>query len=168
MTNPSLPLSAVAPAFVTMAHRIVWCSVATIARDATPRTRVLHPIWEYTDDQLTGWIATSPLSLKAKHLEHQPAISLTYWDPTQDTCSAECSVRWVDADERAGVWDRFANGPEPVGYDPSIVPGWDSPDAPGFGAIEITPTRLRVMPGSILLTGQGDLLTWEDPTPPKP
>lgn len=160
MTNPSLQLSAIAPAFVTMAHRIVWCSVATIARDGTPRTRVLHPIWDYANDQLTGWIATSPLSLKAKHLAHEPTISLTYWDPTQDTCSAECSVRWVDADERAEVWDRFANGPEPVGYDPSIIPGWDNADAPGFGAIEITPTRLRVMPGSMLLTGQGDLLTW--------
>ena len=143
-----------------MAHRIVWCTVATVAPDGTARTRVLHPIWEYADGELTGWIATSPLSLKAKHLAHEPTISLTYWDPTQDTCSAECSIRWVEGAERSQVWDRFANGPEPVGYDPAMIPGWDDADTPGFGAIELTPTRLRVMPGSALLTGEGDTLTW--------
>lgn len=160
MTNTASQLSAVAPAFVAMSHRIVWCTVATVGSDGTPRTRILHPIWEYQDDQLTGWIATSPASLKAKHLAHEPTISLTYWDPTQDTCSAECSVRWVEGDERAHVWDRFANGPEPVGYDPAIIPGWDDADSPGFGAIELTPIRLRLMPGSVLLTGQGEVLTW--------
>lgn len=157
----SSPLSAIAPAFVAMAHRIVWCTVATVAPDGAPRTRVLHPIWEFDGDQLTGWIATSPLSLKATHFAHQPAISLTYWDATQDTCSAEGTVRWIDSpDGRREVWDRFASAPEPVGYVPSIVPGWDSPDAESFGAIEITPTRLRLMDGSLMLAGEGDLLTW--------
>jgi len=86
---------------------------------------------------LTGWIATSP---QAKHLAFEPTISLTYWDPTQDTCSAECAVRWVEGDERAEVWDRFANGPDPVGYDPRSSPGqcerptqtWEGSDPPKF------------------------------------
>jgi len=133
-----------------MAHRIVWCTVATVAPNGTPRTRVLHPIWQYEGDQLTGWI----------HLAHEPTTSLTYWDPTQDTCSAECSVRWVDDSEKAEVWDRFLNAPQPVGYDPAIIPSWDNAESPGFGAIELTPNRLRVMPGSMLLTGQGDTLVW--------
>lgn len=153
-------LSTIGPAFVAMAHRIVWCPVATVAPDGTPRTRVLHPIWEFVDGELTGWIATSPMSLKAKHLAHEPTVSLTYWDATQDTCSAECAVRWVEGDERADVWERFENGPEPVGYDPAIIPGWENADSPGFGAIELTPLRLRVMPGSVLLAGEGETLVW--------
>lgn len=35
-----------APAFVEMAHRIVWGSVATVDRHGRPRSRVLHPIWQ--------------------------------------------------------------------------------------------------------------------------
>ena len=40
-------LDTVAPAFVDMAHRIVWCTVATVDASGAPRTRVLHPVWEW-------------------------------------------------------------------------------------------------------------------------
>ncbi len=153
-------LAAVAPAFVSMAHRIVWCTVATVHPDGRPRTRILHPIWAWDGDALTGWIATSPLSPKRADVDHEGRISLTYWDPTQDTCSAECDATWVADDERADVWRRFAEGPEPVGYDPSIIPGWDSPDVEAFGALRLSPTYLRVFPGSLLLEGRGDVLSW--------
>ena len=154
-------LSEIAPSFVDMAHRIVWCTVATVDGAGRPRTRILHPIWEHHDDGLTGWIATSPQSLKAIHLEHQPEISLTYWDPSQDTCSAECLTSWeTDGDARRAGWDRFANGPEPVGYDPSIIPAWTDPSVEAFGILRLDPVRLRVMPGSVLLRGEGEVLTW--------
>ncbi len=154
-------LADVAPAFVDMAHRIVWATVATTDRNGRPRTRVLHPIWEWDGTKLTGWIATGPRTLKAKHLEHQPHISLTYWSPEQDVCTAECRTSWETSDEqrRAG-WDRFANAPEPVGYDPSIIPGWTGPDVEAFGLLHLEPERLRVFPGTLLLQGTGDLLTW--------
>ena len=48
-------LSEVAPAFVDMAHRIVWCTAATVDRANRPRSRVLHPVWEWGDGVLTGW-----------------------------------------------------------------------------------------------------------------
>ena len=35
----------IAPAFVEMAHRIVWGSAATVDREGRPRSRILHPIW---------------------------------------------------------------------------------------------------------------------------
>ncbi len=160
------PLSEVAPAFVTMAHRIVWCTVATVERSGRPRTRVLHPIWEWDGERLTGWIATSPRSPKADDLAHRPWVSCTYWDATHDTCTADGETDWLTdpADRRAG-WDRFLEGPPPVGYDPSIVPGWTDPDAESFGVLRLTPTRLRVMPGSLMTAGQGRLLTWHDPRP---
>jgi hypothetical protein len=154
-------LADIAPAFVAIAHRIVWCTVATVAVDGRPRTRILHPIWEWDGTELTGWIATSPQSPKAADLEWQSAVSLTYWDATHDIATADCDTEWETTDEqrRAG-WDRFANGPAPVGYDPSIIPAWTSPDAPAFGILRLVPNRLRVMPGSVLLAGQGEVSTW--------
>jgi hypothetical protein len=88
-------------------------------------------------------------------------VSLTYWDPSHDTCTAECTSAWETSDEerRAG-WDRFASGPAPVGYDPSIIPTWTDPTAPAFGILRLEPTRLRLMPGSVMLKGQGQVLTW--------
>lgn len=153
-------LASIAPAFVAMAHRIVWCTVATVDASGRPRTRVLHPIWEWTDGALVGWIATSPSSPKAAHLQHQPAISLTYWDATQDTCSADCATAWETGDAVQQGWDRFANGPAPVGYDPSIIPGWTSAEAEAFGVLRLMPTRLRVMPGTLMTAGTGELMNW--------
>ena len=156
------PLETVAPAFVEMAHRIVWCIAATTDATDHPRTRVLHPIWEWDGDALTGWIATSPLSPKATDLARVPAVSLTYWSPNHDTCTADCDARFETdtADVTAG-WTRFAEGPEPVGYDPSIIPGWDSPESPAFGVLRLTPRRLRVMPGTYMVHRVGELLTWK-------
>ncbi len=156
-------LSTVAPAFVAMAHRIVWCSAATVAADGRPRSRVLHPIWEWDGAALRGWIATSPLSPKASDLRALPAMSLNYWAPNHDTCSAECDAEFeTDLDAVAAGWQRFADGPEPVGYDPAIIPGWDSPSSPRFGILRLTPHRLRVMPGTMMTAGTGTMLTWHD------
>lgn len=156
-------LETTALAFIDTAHRIVWSTVATVDRDGNPRTRILHPIWEWDGTSLTGWIATSPQSPKADDLEHNNRASITYWHPSQDVATADCTTRWItDRDGRHAAWNRFANGPEPVGYDPSLIPPWTDPDAEAFGVLELAPHRLRVFPGSLLLAGEGDLLTWHD------
>lgn len=154
-------LAEIAPAFVEMAHRIVWATVATVDPSGAPSTRILHPVWDWDGTALTGWIATGPNSPKAAHLAHRPTVALTYWDPTQDTCNATCRAVWETTDEerRAG-WDRFAQAPAPVGYVPSIVPQWTSPEAPEFGILRIEPTSLRLMDGSFMFEGRGRLLTW--------
>src|SRR3954468_23225782 len=116
-------LEIVAPAFVEMAHRIVWATAATVDTAGLPSTRILHPVWEWDGTSLVGWIATSPLSLKARHLAIEPAVSLTYWTPNQDTCTATCATAWeLSPEEREAGWKRFAEAPAPVGYDPKIVP----------------------------------------------
>jgi hypothetical protein len=158
-------LSETAPAFVEMAHRIVWASVATVGPDERPRSRVLHPIWEWDGERLTGWVATGPTPLKVEHLEHSPFVSCNYWAPSHDTCTAECrATLLLDDDTRTMVWNRFAEAPEPVGYDPSIIPVWDSPTSPAFAALRLDPWRLRVMPGSVMLTAgaEGRTLTWQE------
>ena len=155
-------LDTVAPAIVNMAHRIVWATVATVTPRGVPSTRILHPVWAWDGSRLTGWIATSPLSPKAAHLDTQSLVSLTYWDPTHDTCTARCATAWETSDaERTAGWERFKNSPAPVGYDPSIIPGWDSPLAPAFGILRLEPLTLRVQPAAVMLQGKRELLlTW--------
>src|SRR5262245_26297689 len=155
-------LAAIAPAFVTMAHEIVWCSVATVDAEGRPRARILHPLWSWDGEELSGWIATGPTPVKRAHLEAHPDISCSYWAPTHDTCTAECSTEWFfDDDTCTTVWNLFKDGPPPVGYDPAIVPAWSGgPTSDAFAALRLRPWRLRVFPGTVLLAGQGDVLTW--------
>ncbi|HYD09413.1 MAG TPA: pyridoxamine 5'-phosphate oxidase family protein, partial [Acidimicrobiales bacterium] len=87
-------LAEIAPTFVEIAHRIVWVGVATVDTAGRPRTRVLHPVWEWDGEQLVGWIATDPTSLKAKHLARQPRVSMTYWDAQHDHVTADCETSW--------------------------------------------------------------------------
>ncbi len=155
-------LQETAPAFVTMAHTIVWCGVATVDAKSRPRTRVLHPIWEWDGEQLTGWIATGPTPTKRAHLNASPFVSLNYWAPSQDTCVAECKATWAFDDEtRTRVWNLLLNGPAPVGYDPKMIPGWTKPTDASFAALRLDPWRLRVFPGSVLMGQGGTVLTWQ-------
>jgi len=154
-------LAAAAPAFVEMAHRIVWATAATVDSHGRPRSRILHPFWQWDGTALVGWIATGPTPTKRSHLDTSPFMSLTYWTPSHDTCTAECGAALLyDDDTRVRVWDLFEHAPAPVGYDPAIVPPWkDGPLSPAFAALRLDPWRLRVMPGTAMLGG-GELLTW--------
>jgi hypothetical protein len=156
-------LAEVASAFIEMAHHIVWCSAATVDAHGRPRSRILHPIWQWAGTQLVGWIATSPTPSKRAHLKASPFMSLSYWSPSHDTCVADCHVTWAFDDEtRTMVWNLFLNGPKPVGYDPAIVPAWQSPTSEAFAALRLEPWRLRVFPGSVLLGQGGKVLTWTE------
>jgi len=148
-----------------MAHRIVWATAATIDRQDRPRTRILHPFWRWDGEALVGVIATGPTPLKRAHLARSPWLSVNYWAPDQDTCTADCGVEWIlDDAGREQVWRTFADGPAPVGYDPAIVPAWvGGPTSPAFAGLRLTPWRLRVMPGSAMLGGGGEVLTWAAP-----
>jgi hypothetical protein len=88
------PLEQIAPAFIEMAHSIVWASVATVDENSRPRTRILHPIWEWDGTDLFGWIATVPSPVKRAHLAVHPEMAVSYWTTTHDTCAAECLVEW--------------------------------------------------------------------------
>jgi hypothetical protein len=157
-------LASVAPAFVAMAHRIVWATVATVGDDERPRTRILHPFWRWDGTTLSGLVATGPTAIKRAHLAHSPYVSVTYWNPDHDTCTADCTAEWiVDDAGKAEVWRTFVEAPEPVGYDPAIVPPWaDGPASPAFAGLRLTPWRLRVMPGTVMLRGTGEVLTWSE------
>ncbi len=155
-------LEKVAPAFVEMAHQIVWASAATVDAKGRPRSRVLHPIWEWDGRELVGWVGTGPTPTKRAHLEASPHASINYWAPSQDTCVAECAARWAFDDEtRTRIWKLLKEAPAPVGYDPAIIPGWEGPTCDAFAALRLEPYRLRVFPGSVLMGQGGDVLTWQ-------
>ncbi len=155
-------LESVAPSFVEMAHQIVWASAATVDRKGRPRSRVLHPIWEWDGKELVGWIGTGPTPIKRAHLDASPFVSLNYWTPSQDTCVAECAASWhFDDATCTRVWNLLKDGPEPVGYDPAIIPGWNAPTDEAFAALRLDPWRLRVFPGTVLMGQGGEVLTWQ-------
>ena len=60
------------------------------------------------------------------------------------------------------VWELFRTGPEPVGYDPAIIPGWNGPTSEGFSALRLNPWRVRVFPGTAMTGQGGELLTWSE------
>lgn len=154
-------LADIAPAFVATAHRIVWATVATVDTQGRPRSRILHPIWEWDGDELVGWIGTGATPVKQAHLDSTPFASVTYWDPRHDVATAECHAVLLHDDETCiRVWEMLENGPEPVGYDPAIVPVWTEPTAPTFSALRLDPWRLRVFPGTMLLEPTGEVLDW--------
>jgi len=154
-------LPQVAPAFVEMAHRIVWCSAATVDGRGRPRSRILHPLWQWDGNRLVGWIATSPTPTKREHLKASPYISLNYWSASQDTCVAECKVEWIlDDESRERVWNLFLNTPEPVGYNPTIIPNWTSPTCAAIAGLRLETWRLWVMPATALMGQGGLVLKW--------
>ncbi len=155
-------LEEIASPFVEMAHEIVWCTVATVDTKGRPRTRILHPIWEWDGESLMGWIATGPTPVKKAHLDAHPDISCSYFAPSHDTCFAECGTEWFTDDETCDwLWNRLKDAPPPVGYDPAIIPEWaDGPTSEAFAALKLDPWRLRVFPGSVLMGGEGEVLTW--------
>ena len=155
-------LAVTAPAFVEMAHRIVWATAATVDGRGRPRSRILHPIWQWDGSSLVGWIATGPTATKREHLERSPYVSLTYWTTNHDTCTAECRVEWAFDDEtRRWVWDLFEHADPPVGYDPALIPAWSGgPTSAAFAALRLEPWRLRVLPGGAMGGAGGEVLRW--------
>jgi hypothetical protein len=155
-------LTETAPAFVDMAHKIVWCNVATVDINHRPRSRVLHPFWEWDGKSLVGYVGTGATPTKRSHIEHSPHASLNYWAPDQDTCVAECRATWCfDIETRKRVWNKYLELPAPLGYDPTMIPGWDKPESDSFSVLRFDPWRLRVFPGSALMGQGGEVLVWE-------
>ncbi|MGB7338057.1 MAG: pyridoxamine 5'-phosphate oxidase family protein [Phototrophicaceae bacterium] len=118
---------------------MVWCSAATVDAQGRPRTRVLHPVWEGA----TGWIGTSPLSIKAKHLAIQPNLSLAYIKHPFKPVYVDCTVEWIEEmAEKRRIWDLFKSLPEPYGYDPVLA--FPSVEHESFGVLKLTPWRIEV------------------------
>ncbi len=135
--------------FMARVAKIVWATVTTIDTKDRPRARLLHPIWEGS----TGWIATGRNSHKAKHIDHSPWVSLSYWDPDHKQIFAECKAQWIDdMDEKKRLWKLFADTPEPLGYDLGLF--WKEVSDPTYGLLKLTPWRIELSALSDMMEGK--------------
>jgi len=126
-------------AFSARIERIVWATVTTVDTKGRPRSRLLHPVW----DGPTGWIATGRHSFKAKHLERNPYVSVSYWDPQHEQVYADCRAEWADdLETKRRTWNLFKDTPPPLGYDPAMF--WRSPEDPEFGVLRLEPWRIEL------------------------
>lgn len=145
--------------FLETAHRIVWCTVATVDSRGRPRSRILHPYWEFDGEELTGWIVTRPTPVKVRHLATTPYVSCSYWDPTQDVAIADCHAEWIaEVPTRQRVWELYRAAPEPLGFDFwSVFP--DGPAGDTVALLRLTPYRLRITDVDTL-SGRKAPLSW--------
>ena len=140
---------------MTRVRKITWCSAATLDTQDRTRIRLLHPIWEGP----VAWVLTNRDSLKAKHLERNPHVSLCYWDPDHRQVYADCRAQWCDTlVEKARVWQLFKSEPEPYGYDPAII--WSGPDDPTLGLLRLDPWRLELSSIHDLEDGKMRIRVW--------
>ena len=125
--------------------RIVWTTVTTTDRQGRPRSRVMHPVWSITPEQVSGVIGARPTPTKSAHIARSPWLTCAYWSPDHDAAFLDCHVAW--AGDRGAAWDRLA-----VGYDPATL--WPSgPTAADFGALDLTPYRIQIIRAATMAQG---------------
>ena len=125
--------------FITRVHTMVWCSMATLDTRNRLRSRILHPIWEGA----TGWASARPHSLKARHLAHNPHVSLAYIADIAKPVYADCKAEWVEDEAvKEHVWDLFTTTAPPAGFDLANI--FKSVDDPEFGVLRFTPWRIEL------------------------
>ncbi len=157
LTNSrSATLDEIAGPAARIAADVVWATMATVAPDGAPRTRVVHPVLRW-DDVPAGWVTSRPSALRSRHLAAHPWVSLTWWSPAQDVLTVDASATWVDESGLADVWRSIEETPPPTGFDPTTI----FPDGPGtgFAAIALRAHRVRVSPAADLASG-GPALLW--------
>jgi hypothetical protein len=132
-----------------IANRIVWSTVTTTDRHGRPRSRIMHPVWEFTPQRVTGLIGSRPTPVKTAHIARSPWLTCGYWSPEHDAAFIDCHVAWAGDKEQA--WERLA-----AGYDPTTL--WpEGPGSPDFGALVLTPHRIQIIRAAGMAKG--------DPTP---
>lgn len=141
--------------------RIVYASVTTVSHTGEPRSRVVHPVWRWADDGLTGWIGVRPTSLMLRHLPANPHVSCAYWSPAHDAVYIDGTAHVAPPDELHDAWQSMASATGPTAFDPfTIFPGGPEPGV--FNAVVIEAHRIRVVEAARLPTG-GPYRAWTHP-----
>ncbi len=141
--------------FIQRVHSLVWCNVATVDTQGRPRSRIWHPFWEGGATP-HGWVITRRQTLKTRHLEHNPNVSVAYVMDITKPVYADCVAEWIeDLAEKQRVWDLFKAAPPPLGYDFATI--FQGVDDPGCGVLRFTPWRVEV--GNV----PGERYVWRRP-----
>jgi general stress protein 26 len=125
--------------FLARVSQVVYCTMATVDRRNRPRLRLMHPIWEGP----IGWVISWPASHKAKHLAHNPSVSLAYMPDIKKPVYVDAVAEWIDSvEEKERIWELHRTTPPPLGFDPK--PHFGSIEHPHFGVLRITPWRIEL------------------------
>ena len=138
---------------VAIAHKTVWAAMTTVDAGGRPRNRVVHPVWVFDGNTLTGWLTTRRTPLKSRHLAANPHVSLAYVGATTDFAYFDCTAEWVDdLAGRQECWDAFLGADEPVRYNPATI--WpEGPGATNFAALRFRPYRVQAARAATIAAG---------------
>jgi hypothetical protein len=126
-----------------VSRRVVWCVLTTVDGAGRPRNRVVHPVWERTDDAVRGWITTRRSPVKVSHLAANHHVGCAYAGADHDVAYFDCTATWAGHDERHHAWDACRALPAPAGFDPANI--WpEGPDSPGAEVLRLDPYRVQV------------------------
>lgn len=124
--------------FMRRVAQAVYCNMATVDRKGRPRSRMLHPIWEGS----IGWCISWKASLKTRHLERNPFVSLAYIQDRDRPVYVDCRAEWADEEsEKRRVWELHKSIPPPLGFDPQQGYG---PLLATSGLLKFTPWRIEL------------------------
>lgn len=127
-------------AFLERIQRMVWCNAATVDTHGRPRSRILHPLWEGN----IGWITTRRNMHKARHLAHNPYVSLAYIADVARPMYVDCKTEWVEElDQKQHVWDLCLTTDPPLGFDPAPI--YERMDHPDFAVLKLIPWRIDLV-----------------------
>ena len=125
--------------FMERIQKAVYCSMATIDRKGRPRSRIIHPVW----DGPIGWVISWPESHKAKHLKHNPYVSLAYIPDKNKPVYVDAVAEWIDdVEEKNRIWELHKTTPPPLGFDPQ--PHYGNINHQYFGLLRFTPWRIEL------------------------
>jgi general stress protein 26 len=141
MESKPVPLREIVAVAQPIVERIVWSTVTTVSADGEPRTRIMHPVWQWTGSAPVALVSAKRTPIKTRHIASNPRVSCAYWDPTHDTVVIDATAAWIAPDELSAAWEAVKAVPEPVGFDPATV--WpDGPTSPGVGFLKFTARRV--------------------------
>ncbi|MET1075470.1 MAG: pyridoxamine 5'-phosphate oxidase [Umezawaea sp.] len=132
-------------------ERVVWSVVSTTDRKGRPRSRVMHPVWDFSS--VTGVVGTRRTPVKVAHLAAQSAVTCAYWSPDHDAAFVDCEAEWVRDGELGEAWELLGRGYDPASLWPEGV--GDS----GFAALWLRPYRIQVVRAEVL-AGGGSTAMW--------
>ena len=141
MSTTLATLDEVLPLARAIVERVIWCTVATVSPDGEPRTRLMHPVWEWDGDAPAAFVTARTTALKRTHLAANRMVSCSYWDPQHDTLVVDALAEWLDPAARRVAWEAIRDVPPPMGFDPAMI--WpDGPDADDCGILRFTAHRI--------------------------
>jgi general stress protein 26 len=125
--------------FFARVNAMVWCNVGTVDSQGRPRSRIMHPVWEGP----VGWVTSRRETVKARHIERCPYVSLAYIADVAKPVYVDCRAEWIeDLATKQRIWELCPTFPPPMGFD--LAPIFGTVENPNYGLLKLTPWRIEL------------------------